>query len=97
MAENDVHLNGGEAEEQAELLDYYDEPHDQDDGAREEGDGQRGYVGIHMTGFKDFQLKPELLRAIKDCGFEHPSEGGKQLFCKMNGQTVQSVGRRGFL
>ena len=33
------------------------------------------YVGIHATGFKDFLLKPELLRAITDCGFEHPSEG----------------------
>jgi hypothetical protein len=33
------------------------------------------YVGIHATGFKDFLLKPELLRAIVDCGFEHPSEG----------------------
>ncbi|OLQ11740.1 Spliceosome RNA helicase Ddx39b [Symbiodinium microadriaticum] len=27
-----------------------------------------------MSGFKDFLLKPELLRAIVDCGFEHPSE-----------------------
>jgi ATP-dependent RNA helicase UAP56/SUB2 len=33
------------------------------------------YVGIHATGFRDFLLKPELLRAIVDCGFEHPSEG----------------------
>ncbi|KAJ1343356.1 hypothetical protein BSLG_002382 [Batrachochytrium salamandrivorans] len=33
------------------------------------------YVGIHATGFRDFLLKPELLRAIGDCGFEHPSEG----------------------
>lgn len=32
------------------------------------------YVGIHSAGFKDFLLKPELLRAIQDCGFEHPSE-----------------------
>lgn len=33
------------------------------------------YVGIHSTRFEDFLLKPELLRAITDCGFEHPSEG----------------------
>ncbi len=33
------------------------------------------YVGIHSTRFDDFLLKPELLRAIQDCGFEHPSEG----------------------
>ena len=36
---------------------------------------KRGYVGIHSSGFKDFLLKPELLRALSDCGFEHPSEG----------------------
>ncbi len=35
------------------------------------------YVSIHASGFKDFLLKPELLRAIMDCGFEHPSEGEK--------------------
>merc|ERR1719450_1478917 len=32
------------------------------------------YSGIHASGFKDFLLKPELLRAVVDCGFEHPSE-----------------------
>jgi ATP-dependent RNA helicase UAP56/SUB2 len=32
------------------------------------------YVGIHSSGFREFLLKPELLRAIADCGFEHPSE-----------------------
>lgn len=37
--------------------------------------GKKGhYVGIHASGFKDFLLKPELLRAIVDAGFEHPSE-----------------------
>lgn len=40
----------------------------------EEADKKGSYVGIHATGFKDFLLKPELLRAIVDCGFEHPSE-----------------------
>jgi ATP-dependent RNA helicase UAP56/SUB2 len=39
------------------------------------GPVKKGYVGIHSTGFRDFLLKPELLRAIGDCGFEHPSEG----------------------
>ena len=33
------------------------------------------YAGIHSTRFDDFLLKPELIRAITDCGFEHPSEG----------------------
>lgn len=36
------------------------------------------YVSIHASGFKDFLLKPELLRAIMDCGFEHPSEGSSR-------------------
>jgi hypothetical protein len=31
-------------------------------------------VGIHASTFKDFLLKPELLRAVVDNGFEHPSE-----------------------
>jgi ATP-dependent RNA helicase UAP56/SUB2 len=35
---------------------------------------KKGYVGIHSTGFRDFLLKPELMKAISDCGFEHPSE-----------------------
>jgi ATP-dependent RNA helicase UAP56/SUB2 len=38
-------------------------------------DKKGSYVGVHATGFRDFLLKPELLRAIVDCGFEHPSEG----------------------
>jgi len=38
------------------------------------GQVRGSYVSIHASGFKDFLLKPELLRAIMDCGFEHPSE-----------------------
>jgi len=38
-------------------------------------DKKGSYVGIHSTGFRDFLLKKELVRAITDCGFEHPSEG----------------------
>lgn len=34
-----------------------------------------GHVGVHATSFRDFLLRPELLRALTDCGFEHPSEG----------------------
>lgn len=46
---------------------------------------QGSYVGIHSTGFRDFLLKPELLRAISDLGFEHPSEGKSYFifFCLM--------------
>ncbi len=38
-------------------------------------DKKGSYSGVHTTSFRDFLLKPELLRAITDCGFEHPSEG----------------------
>jgi len=33
-----------------------------------------GYAGLHSSSFRDFLLKSELLNAIQDCGFEHPSE-----------------------
>ncbi|KAH9486677.1 ATP-dependent RNA helicase SUB2 [Psilocybe cubensis] len=39
-----------------------------------EGKDKKNFSGIHSTGFRDFLLKPELLRAISDLGFEHPSE-----------------------
>ncbi|KAK8240648.1 P-loop containing nucleoside triphosphate hydrolase protein [Phyllosticta capitalensis] len=42
-------------------------------------DKKGSYVGIHSTGFRDFLLKQELLRAITDCGFEHPSEASVHL------------------
>ena len=32
------------------------------------------HVSMHSSGFRDFLLKPELLKAITDCGFEHPSQ-----------------------
>ncbi|CAG8577930.1 3605_t:CDS:2, partial [Acaulospora colombiana] len=46
----------------------------QDNTEEDKKDKKGSYVGIHSTGFRDFLLKPELLRAIVDCGFEHPSE-----------------------
>ena len=69
-----------------ELLDYEEEQQQEvapqtvattgADGAALKGkkDVKGTYVSIHSSGFKDFLLKPELLRAIMDCGFEHPSE-----------------------
>merc|ERR1719502_152221 len=42
-----------------------------------DGEGKHpreGGSAIRATGFRDFLLKPELLRATVDCGFEHPSE-----------------------
>ncbi len=44
-------------------------------GQQQKKDVKGTYVSIHSSGFRDFLLKPELLRAIVDCGFEHPSEG----------------------
>ncbi|KAK9825382.1 hypothetical protein WJX81_007043 [Elliptochloris bilobata] len=60
-----------------ELVDYEEEEVPEADAAPVAKPGEqvkKGYVGMHSSGFKDFLLKPELLRAIVDCGFEHPSE-----------------------
>merc|ERR1712035_253109 len=69
MAETDV---------DNELLDYEEDEEPQ--GAPESGtpaekkDVKGTYVSVHGAGFRDFLLKPEMLRAIVDCGFEHPSQ-----------------------
>ncbi|XP_077986861.1 spliceosome RNA helicase DDX39B [Glandiceps talaboti] len=71
MAENNI--------QEEELLDY-DEDEQQETAQEAGGDADKKkdvkgtYVSIHSSGFRDFLLKPELLRAIVDCGFEHPSE-----------------------
>ncbi|XP_050157943.1 DEAD-box ATP-dependent RNA helicase 15-like isoform X2 [Malus sylvestris] len=59
-----------------ELVDYEEEEEKApDSAAKVNGEApKKGYVGIHSSGFRDFLLKPELLRAIVDSGFEHPSE-----------------------
>ncbi|BDA49645.1 DEAD-box ATP-dependent RNA helicase 56 [Coccomyxa sp. Obi] len=68
-------VNGAAAPEEDELVDYEeDQPEEANQAKSTENVAKKGYVGIHSTGFKDFLLKPELLRAIVDCGFEHPSE-----------------------
>jgi hypothetical protein len=64
----------------SELLDYEEEeaeaPNSTTVAAKDTKKDVKGaYVSIHSSGFRDFLLKPELLRAIIDCGFEHPSEG----------------------
>ncbi|XP_037276967.2 ATP-dependent RNA helicase DDX39A [Rhipicephalus microplus] len=60
-----------------DLLDY-EEDEEQEQAAEETIPQVKkptgGYVSIHSSGFRDFLLRPELLRAIVDCGFEHPSE-----------------------
>ena len=60
-----------------DLLDYDDEEAQVPQAKTEEGekkDVKGTYVSVHGAGFRDFLLKPELLKAILDCGFEHPSE-----------------------
>jgi len=68
------------ADTEQDLLDY-EEDEEQTGNAAETTIGSNnnaietkkgGYVSIHSSGFRDFLLKPELLRAIIDCGFEHP-------------------------
>lgn len=57
-----------------DLLDY-DEEEEVEKTTEEKVEVKQGsYVGIHSSGFKDFLLKPELMRAVVDCGFEHPSQ-----------------------
>jgi len=65
------------AENEAELLDYEEEEEAAETTAADapaKKDVKGAYVSIHSSGFRDFLLKPEILRAIVDCGFEHPSE-----------------------
>merc|ERR1711944_111117 len=65
-----------------ELLDYEDEDQAEVTGGDTNGatngtqkkEVKGAYVSIHSSGFRDFLLKPELLRSIVDNGFEHPSE-----------------------
>jgi len=58
-----------------ELVDYEEDEETGLDKGDASKDAKKGhYVGIHASGFKDFILKPETLRAVVDCGFEHPSE-----------------------
>jgi ATP-dependent RNA helicase UAP56/SUB2 len=63
------------AENEDELLAYDESDDEGEKGADAEAkDTKKGhYVGIHASTFRDFILKPELLRAVVDCGFEHPS------------------------
>merc|ERR1719261_688776 len=62
------------ADDETELVDY-EEEEEVDKSADDKTEVKKGsYVGIHASGFKDFILKPECLRAVVDCGFEHPSE-----------------------
>lgn len=66
--------------DESELLDYDEEDQETVQETKSNGDlvakktVKGDYVTVHSSGFRDFILKPEVLRAIVDCGFEHPSE-----------------------
>jgi len=64
--------------QETELLDYEEEEAQVEAGEAEgtvaKKDVKGSYVSVHSSGFRDFLLKPEILKAIVDCGFEHPSE-----------------------
>lgn len=66
MADNDDLLDYEDETEPVETTETTEQP---------KKDVKGTYVSIHSSGFRDFLLKPEILRAIVDCGFEHPSEG----------------------
>mmetsp|Transcript_29935 Transcript_29935/g.75418 ORF Transcript_29935/g.75418 Transcript_29935/m.75418 type:complete len:425 (+) Transcript_29935:1-1275(+) len=68
MAAADEELPDFDEEENVESKETKEDAKDGDD--KKKG----SYAAIHASGFRDFLLKPELLRAIVDCGFEHPSE-----------------------
>ena len=87
-------------EEEEELLDYEEEDVAPAEAAKaasnkaskasDAAGKKKGYVGMHSTGFRDFLLKPELLRAIVDCGFEHPSEGEREFLKKLGERNSSS-------
>lgn len=57
-----------------ELVDYEDDEVQLDTETDAKQSKKGSYVAIHATGFRDLLLKPEILRAVQECGFEHPSE-----------------------
>ena len=87
-----------EVGDENELLDYEEEETETAAEAQATNDLKKKdvkgtYVSIHSSGFRDFLLKPELLRAIVDCGFEHPSEGTRAdlSFCQVLRSKILSL------
>ncbi|KAJ2488324.1 Suppressor of the cold-sensitive snRNP biogenesis mutant brr1-1 [Coemansia sp. RSA 2050] len=66
------------------------------DGEAETKVNKGSYVGVHSTSFRDFLMAPELLRAIVDCGFEHPSEVQQETIpAAINGNDVLCQAKSG--
>mmetsp|Transcript_91908 Transcript_91908/g.148370 ORF Transcript_91908/g.148370 Transcript_91908/m.148370 type:complete len:138 (+) Transcript_91908:2-415(+) len=60
-----------------EDLPQYDSDSDkeEDGAAAKPAQSAAGHISTSAASFRDFLLKPEILRAINDCAFEHPSKG----------------------
>lgn len=54
----------------AEIIPDYDSEEDEKPKVGVDKKGQ----GANLTGWNDLFLKDELKRAIRECGFEHPSD-----------------------
>ncbi|KAJ2776279.1 Suppressor of the cold-sensitive snRNP biogenesis mutant brr1-1 [Coemansia interrupta] len=66
------------------------------DGDKADGKNKGSYVGVHSTSFRDFLMRPELMRAIVDCGFEHPSEVQQETIpATINGNDVLCQAKSG--
>jgi len=73
-AESESAMTDKEKAAEEELPDF-DEDATETKEEQKDGEGKKAnYAAIHASGFRDFLLKPELLRATVECGFEHPSE-----------------------
>jgi superfamily II DNA/RNA helicase len=57
-----------------DLVDYEDEEQVETTKAVDTKSKKGSYVSMHTVSFRDLLLKPEILRSIQECGFEHPSE-----------------------
>eukprot|EP00913_Durusdinium_trenchii_P017837 g16762.t1 len=77
--------SGGAADQQQKMYEQYLElqryhqastalPNEPKGDEAKDAEAKKGQAALHASGFKDFLLKAELIRAIVDCGFEHPSE-----------------------
>ncbi|KAJ1847384.1 Suppressor of the cold-sensitive snRNP biogenesis mutant brr1-1 [Coemansia sp. RSA 2703] len=66
------------------------------DADKADGKNKGSYVGVHSTSFRDFLMRPELMRAIVDCGFEHPSEVQQETIpATINGNDVLCQAKSG--
>jgi len=64
----------GEAEEELDEYESGDEAVETVSSEQKQEDQKDYHYTSHAAGFRDLLLKAELLHAISDCGFEHPSE-----------------------